>query len=187
MRTLSRACFQTGHGGDVRRRNARSHAHHNFGFSLLEAIVAMVLISIAGLALFSWINTSFIGLNRIQESNARAAAQMNALQYLQTINPMARPTGAITLGKLKLTWQARQVSEPAPNILDSGGPGPFTVALYEVEATITELPDVPESRFTVRLVGYDRLPFNIDPFDDGPAKKTAPVSKINPQSLSLKN
>ena len=187
MRTLSRACFQTGLCSDARRRNARSHSCRNFGFSLLEAIVAMVLISIAGLALFSWINTSFIGLNRIQESNARAAAQMNALQYLQTINPMARPTGATTLGKLKLTWQARQVSEPAPNILDSGGPGPFTVALYEIEATITELPNVPESRFTVRLVGYDRLPFNIDPFDVGPAKKTAPVSKTSPQTLSLKN
>ena len=168
-------------------RRGHTHTRSNLGFSLLEAIVAMVLISIAGLALFSWINTSFIGLNRIQESNARAAAQMNALQYLQTINPMSRPTGVTTLGKLKLAWQAHQVSEPSPNILDSGGPGAFTVALYEVEATIAELPDVPESRFTVRLMGYDRLPFNIDPFDNAPAKKIAPVSKTGPQNLSLKN
>ena len=156
------------------------------GFSLLEAIVAMVLISVAGLALFSWINTSFIGLNRIQESNARAAAETNALQYLQTINPMERPNGTTTLGKLKLEWKARLMGEPSPNILDSGSSGPFTVALYEVEATIEELPDVPVGRFTVRLMGYERLPFDSDPFADTPTKKNNAPNKPKNEPLPIK-
>ncbi len=151
------------------------------GFSLLEAIVAMVLISVAGLALFSWINTSFIGLNRIQESNARAAAQLNALQFLQTINPMTQPSGSTTLGKLKLDWRSRAITQPQTNIIESGSPGPFTVALYEIEATIEEPPEVAAYRFNVRLTGYERLPFDADPFGDkaaiAPIKKTPPVVK----------
>ncbi len=164
-------------------RRSRFCGQYQSGFSLLEAIVAMVLISVAGLALFSWINTSFIGLNRIQESNARAAAETNALQYLQTINPMERPNGTTTLGKLKLEWKARPMGEPSPNILDSGSPGPFTVALYEIEVNIEELPDVPLGRFTVRLMGYERLPFDSDPFNDAPAKKNnAPNKPKNEQT-----
>lgn len=168
---------------------SRCRDPYQSGFSLLEAIVAMVLISVAGLALFSWINTSFIGLNRIQESNARAAAETNALQYLQTINPMERPNGTTTLGKLKLEWKARPMGEPSPNILDSGSPGPFTVALYEVEANIEELPDVPLGRFTVRLMGYERLPFDSDPFGDTSPKKTIPPTSRKtgrlPESKSI--
>ena len=151
------------------------------GFSLLEAIVAMVLISVAGLALFSWINTSFIGLNRIQESNARAAAQLNALQFLQTINPMTQPSGSTTLGKLKLDWRSRAITQPQNNVNDAGSPGPFTVSLYEVEATIEEPPEVAPYQFSVRLMGYERVPFDADPFGDkpatAPAKKTASAAK----------
>ena len=151
-------CHRCAHDQEGARRPGES------GFSLLEAIVAMVLISVAGLALFSWINTSFIGLNRIQESNARTAAQLNALQFLQTINPMSRPSGSTTLGKLKLEWRSRMITQPQTNIIESGSPGPFTVALYEIEATLEEPPEVSPYRFTVRLLGYERLPFDADPF-----------------------
>ncbi|MCA3034435.1 MAG: type II secretion system protein, partial [Rhodocyclaceae bacterium] len=51
------------------------------GFTLLEAIVALVLLSTAGLVLFSWINASFDGLARIEQSNARAAAELNAMEF----------------------------------------------------------------------------------------------------------
>ena len=152
------------------------------GFSLLEAIVAMVLISVAGLALFSWINTSFISLNRTQEANARAAAETNALQFLQTVNPMAKPVGSIMLGKLKLDWRAKLLTEPRLNLTDSEAPGPFTVALYAVEATFEELPEVPSTPFSVRLIGYDRVPFDADPFGDKPTQ--APVKKA---ATSAKN
>ena len=39
------------------------------GFSLLEAVVSIVLISTTGLALFSWINSNLISLGRVQETN----------------------------------------------------------------------------------------------------------------------
>ncbi|MFN7475909.1 MAG: prepilin-type N-terminal cleavage/methylation domain-containing protein [Burkholderiales bacterium] len=38
----------------------------DFGFTLLEAIVALVLLTTAGLALFSWINNGFDSLQRIE-------------------------------------------------------------------------------------------------------------------------
>jgi len=50
------------------------------GFTLLEAVVSMVLISGAGFALFGWINSNIIALNRIQETNTRSAATQNVVE-----------------------------------------------------------------------------------------------------------
>ncbi len=136
------------------------------GFSLLEAIVAMVLISIAGLALFSWINTSFIALGRIQSANAQAEAEMNAMQFMSTINPMKTPSGSAVAGRLKIEWQARALTEVKRNNTGSEAPGPFQVALYDTEVTIEELPDVPRHRFLLRLMGYERDAVITDPFGE---------------------
>jgi general secretion pathway protein I len=151
----------------------------NAGFSLLEAIVAMVLIATAGLALFSWINTSFISLNRIQAANAQAAAEMNALQFMQTVNPMLTPSGNTTLGRLKIEWQARPASEVRRNVTDSELPGPFQVALYDTDVTVEELPDVPRYHLSVKLLGYERDAFVANPFaDSAPGKKPA-AARVN--------
>lgn len=141
--------------------NALKHKHWR-GFSLLEAIVALALLTTAGLALFAWINASFDSLNRIEENNRRAAAEMNALEYLKTINPMQAPTGTVQLGDTAMRWQARALTAPRPNVPDGEGPGPFLVALYEVDVNL-EGSAIGRHTFRVQQLGYERT---VDPDDD---------------------
>jgi general secretion pathway protein I len=126
------------------------------GFSLLEAIVAMVLIALVGMALFSWINASFVDLRRIQAVNAKSMAEMNALQFLQTINPMEQPVGQTELGALKLQWKSHAISEKRQNYTEALTPGPFSVALYETEVTLEEGSQVPRYSFVVKQMGWER-------------------------------
>ncbi len=151
------------------------------GFSLLEAIVALVLLTTAGLALFSWINASFTALNRIEENNRRAAAELNAIEYLKTINPMARPGGEVMLGQVAMRWRARALAEPKPNKTDGDTNGPFLVALYEVEVTLVQTPEIPQYSFSVQQMGYERLTTNDDPFGDSPAPNKPKSTNIAPK------
>lgn len=127
------------------------------GFTLLEAIVALVLLTTAGLALFSWMNASFDGLNRIEQSNARAAAELNALEFMKTVNPMERPDGQIKLGQVDVKWRARQLSQPVQNRTDTRDPGPFSVAMYEVELTFEDRPRIEPYTIVLQQMGYRRL------------------------------
>ena len=131
------------------------------GFSLLEAIVALTLLAVAGLALFSWINASFDGLARADAAQLRAQAQSNALAYIQTINPMARPSGSTNLGSLTVAWQAKEIAQKIkPSEGSPDGTGNFIVALYELDVTMTDLPRVPAFTMKVSQLGFDRFTKN---------------------------
>ena len=128
------------------------------GFSLLEAIVALTLLAVAGLALFSWINASFDGITRADAAQARAQAQSNALTYIQTVNPMQRPFGETKLGSLTLSWRAREIAQKIkPNAASADGTGNFIVALYEIELTMSDPPRVPPFSANVTQLGYERF------------------------------
>ena len=76
------------------------------GFTLLEAIVALVLIGSAGMALFSWINGNYISLSRIRDVNARSEATVNVLEYMDRVNPMLTPDGVAPLGAYSIRWRS---------------------------------------------------------------------------------
>ncbi len=136
------------------------------GFTLLEAIVALVILTSAGLALFSWINASFDALNRIEYNNAKAAAEINAMEYLKTVNPMERPAGEVVLGDVSVRWSARPISDVAPNMTDGQTAGPFIVALYETEVSLAAEPRLPRYSFVVRQMGYQRSASEVNVFGE---------------------
>ena len=128
------------------------------GFSLLEAIVALTLLAVAGLALFSSINASFNGIARADAAQARAQIQNSALAYIQTINPMERPSGETKLGTVTVSWQAKEIAKKIkPNPGSADGTGNFIVALYEIEFTMTDLPRVPPFMAKVTQLGFERF------------------------------
>src|SRR3974377_946954 len=63
------------------------------GFTLLEAVVALVLIGTTGMALMAWINTGLETVARVQDASARGEALRNALEQMQTVNPLLEPNG----------------------------------------------------------------------------------------------
>ncbi|MDT9001248.1 type II secretion system protein [Paucibacter sp. APW11] len=131
-------------------------AHHR-GFTLIEAIVALVIISGAGMALFSWINESIVALRRVEEANARNAAQANVLEYMQSINPMQKPDGDADLGGYRISWHADVIGAP----VDPGGMGLngglYQYGLYDMQIKVTR--DRAERWFDLRmrLVGFRKV------------------------------
>ena len=150
------------------------------GFTLLEAIVALTLLATAGMMLFTWISAGFDSIERIEQANAAAAAELNALEYLKGLNIGAQPAGQTRLGEITMRWQARPVAGPTPNRVNTteiGQQGPFTLTLYDTEV-ILEGPALSRRVFTVRQMGWTRATTNDDPFGAGPANpSSAPLRR----------
>ena len=123
----------------------------NQGFSLLEAVVAMVLISGAGYAIFGWINTNIMALNRIRDANARTAATQNVLEYMSGVNPMQKPEGQGNLGEYTVRWQSKPITlTQEPNSF-------YQLALYDTLVQVERGETNPWLEFHVRQVGYKKV------------------------------
>ena len=130
------------------------------GFSLLEAIVALVLIATTGIALFDWINTNFISLRHIKQSQQRQEATRNALVFMETVNPQKSPQGEQTVGIYTFKWEAQILKAPKMGRSTLGHPGLFQISLYETEVTV-QIKENFLTRFTLRQVGYKQM-YKID-------------------------
>lgn len=135
--------------------NRRDPKQH--GFTLIEAIVALVLIATTGMALFGWINSNIITLNRVQEINAENAATLNAVEYMNNINPMTSPEGQTNLGPYRLSWKAEAATEPR-----DGANYPFGVSLYQLGLYQTKITlQKPDGQFwftfTLQQIGYKKV------------------------------
>lgn len=126
------------------------------GFSLLEAIVAMVLIAGAGLALFSWISNNITSLASIEDVNRRSEATINVLEYMELVNPMEAPEGSAILGGYSITWRAHLASPITDGVDHPRGVSAYQFALYRVDVAAAS----PQGAwFDLRLnqVGYKRV------------------------------
>jgi general secretion pathway protein I len=127
------------------------------GFTLIEAIVALVLIATTGMALFSWINSNIITLNRVQEINAENAATVNAVEYMHDINPMISPEGQTNLGSYRLSWKAEATTEPRDGAGYPYGIGLYQLGLYQNKVTVQKSDGQFWFAFTLQQVGYKKV------------------------------
>lgn len=136
-------------------RHARARRNQH-GFTLLEAIVALVLISTVGMALFSWINRNLDTLARVQEAGERDRLVRNGLEWMDTVNPMAEPQGSVEFGPVTVEWDAETAWERRDGMTKDGSQSLYQLALYDTEVTVTGADDR-RVEFTLRQVGYDRV------------------------------
>lgn len=130
---------------------ARTH-----GFTLLEAIVALVIFSMGSIALYSWLGVNIKTLLRVQALRESVAMSTSALESIRGMNPMATPRGRRQVGDLVVEWEAKPV-EPVRNAVTQVGlPTIFQVGLFLVDVRVlrgtTEV-----DHFQVRQVGYDQV------------------------------
>lgn len=127
------------------------------GFTLLEAIVALVLISSAGLALFGWINGNIMALTRIHDANARSEATVNVLEYMNRVNPMLSPEGKAPLGTYSIQWRSRPISDVADGADYPVGTSPYQLALYSTTVSVTSERGQEWFEFQLQQVGYKKV------------------------------
>ena len=125
------------------------------GFTLVEAIVALVILAAGLLAFYEFLASSLYAADRVRHAAEAYDRRQNALTLAAKLNPMATPEGVLDLGLYRLHWRAERITAPQRSTeYPSGGQGAFTVALFRV---IIDFPDNHEfAPVELTKLGYHR-------------------------------
>jgi len=133
----------------------QSLQHNQRGFSLLEAIVALVIFAAVGSALYAWIGTTISGLSRIEAARQEAEAMEVGMAVLETVNPMEQAEGSLRAGHYTVAWQAETLAPVVDGMDPSGNPSLYQVGLYQVLVEITGGPR--DVTFDLRRAGWQQV------------------------------
>lgn len=125
------------------------------GFTLVEALVALVLLSAGLLVFYEFLGSSLHAADRARRAADAYDRDQNALALASTLNPMAVPDGVFDLGSYRIRWRSERITAT----FDSTGfplsdRGQFSVALYRVTLDFPD--DLAFAPVTVTKLGYHR-------------------------------
>lgn len=132
------------------------------GFTLLEAIVAMTLLSVVSGVLLAWLNTSIKSIERVEISELRIRVIDDVRAYMESVNPMLTPEGQVWIGEYQIAWDAKPVTDVIPSrSIDGATIGVYDLALYAVDVEISG-PKMPRYAVVVERVGFKRIRHEAD-------------------------
>lgn len=132
------------------------------GFTLIEAIVAMVIMATSLIALYAWLGSSVIALNRVKANALALDDARAALAVIETINPMAEPQGEREVESLQVRWTSSPLTEQRFGVSQAGFATAFDLILYELTVEVSRDGQTKQS-FQVRRAGWNLArPFNLD-------------------------
>lgn len=126
------------------------------GFTLLEAIVALVIFSMGALALYSWLGVNVKTLARVAERREAVALTHSGLDVIRRINPMETPRGRRKIGEVMIEWDAKPVEPPRNAVTQIGLPTIFQVGLFAVEVRVSR-GGAELERFQARQLGFKQI------------------------------
>ena len=135
----------------------RNKIFHARGFTLIEALVALVLIGAFGMALFTWIDSSMVSLRRVEDATARNDATANIIEYMQAVNPMQTPQGKADFGSYQIQWNADPVTDQVDGLTSPQGTSLYQLALYQTKISVTKAGDPYWFDLKLKLVGYKKV------------------------------
>lgn len=135
------------------------------GLSLIEVIVALVVISGFGAALFVWAGQTLQIASRAALVQQQAELERNITELAFSLNPAERPTGEMITATHRYRWSALPTRGPVDQARHPIGIGPFTVALYTVRFSVVDLAAPEKPLLSERLVAGHRL---VRPRQSGP-------------------
>jgi HAMP domain-containing protein len=144
----------------------RERRHGVFGFGLLEALVALVLIAGVGFSLLAWVQQNLDTLQRLRQHYAEQEIRRQILDWAVALNPMERPQGELALGGTRLVWSSERQGDERPQSGYPAGMGLHDVALFSV--TIEAYPEGREASpltETLLQVGYRQTRSGRNPFE----------------------
>ncbi len=126
------------------------------GFTLLEAIVAIVILSSVGIATYSWFNTSLNSLIKADNVTQHSVLMGDLQAYFSTLNVQAETTQRIAINEYEIEWTSKLVEPEQEGRNPGGGLTLFRFGLYDV-AVLVFLEGRVISEFSIRKVGYKRV------------------------------
>lgn len=113
------------------------------GFALLEALVALVIVTGVGTALFALINSGLQNLSKAEAHVATTTIQPQVLAWVRSINLNELPpskTASVefqsSAGAISVEAMFERFQGPTLAITGSGAMGIHQVALYDVDVTL---------------------------------------------------
>jgi prepilin-type N-terminal cleavage/methylation domain-containing protein len=164
-----------------RRRGKAAHpilSQTNQGFSLIEALVALIIAAMALTGVIELQRQLADGQARYQRVLALARLERNAIALTADLNPTAQPNGVMPLaGGRQLRWQAEALSAPALNTGSRQSGRAYELRLYRLDLTIVGADGAPLGQFAYDRVGWRRLvaPAPFVPPPPPPARPTPPA------------
>lgn len=112
------------------------------GFSLLEAMVATVILALAGIACLEWLQQMQSGARRTEVARQTAWLQMRALALVDTLDLGSNPEGERKEGRVHLRWKATLAAAPQAMRVHQEAVTPWEMRLYDV---LVQVDDTSES------------------------------------------
>ncbi|MFZ6672747.1 PulJ/GspJ family protein [Undibacterium sp. Xuan67W] len=141
----------------VGRSRLRSGRRKQAGFSLLEMIAALTILTIGSVVLFSWLGQTMGQLNRFQMQEKESLAKLQAIDFLSTQNPALIPEGKQVFDSFKMEWKSEPVTEVRDAVSPTGGLGLYQMSMYKVQVKAYDKTGRTWFEFPLRLVGYKQV------------------------------
>ncbi|WP_334049769.1 PulJ/GspJ family protein [Alteromonas gracilis] len=132
----------------------------NNGFSLLEAIVALLIVTMVGIATFSWISNLLLSISKIESQSYTNQVKRNVNELLSDINVMSMPAGDKEIGSLVVSWQAELVQPIKRGKSSNGGSSQFELGLYRVNVLV-QRNNIQILNFETFQVGHRTVAYDI--------------------------
>ncbi len=157
------------------------------GFSLIEALVALIIAAISLAAVLELQRQLAEGQVRYERALALAQLQRDALALIANVNPTDKPEGVIPLAAGRsLRWRAEPKSAAALNTGSATAGRRYEMRLYHVTVEILDASGAAMGEVGVDRLGWRRLdrpaPFVPTPTPVAPPSPPQPGLQLQPSA-----
>jgi len=126
------------------------------GFTLLETMVAMVLLASVGMALFGLFNTNISSLIRVKDVSRQLPVVYSAVDALAAEALLDESEGELSFDGIDVRWTVSQVGDFRDSQTITGYRGYYRVGLYRIDLELYEK-DRLLGRHSYRQAGYEKV------------------------------
>lgn len=155
------------------------------GLTMIEVLAAMVIFSAGAVVLFGWIGQAADRMGRLAVEQKQLFAELAALEFAKSLNPMRQPTGTINVAQTELHWTSTAIGVEKMAREVGGTDGAYMVQLYRVRIEALAQ-DGSAAERSLLLAGWrqTRPVRRIDPFGNRPSNAApAPTSVPGPTNV----
>lgn len=103
------------------------------GFTLLEAMVALIIFSLAAMGIYGWVNANLISLNRLADLAANEQVLSSAVERLKLVHMNNETEGAFNVDEYNVQWHADLVEPWHNGVTAAGAITIYDLGLYDVK------------------------------------------------------